>query len=63
MTRGAISRMTKKLIKKALSKVTRNQRIKKRSILGLLNKGKKYIKFTKSCTMSFKSGIKLYLSK
>lgn len=63
VTRGAISRMTKKLINKGLIESYQKSENKKKSILSLLNKGKKYIKFTKSCTMSFKSGIKLYLSK
>lgn len=40
MTRGAISRITKKLIKKALSKAIRSRITRKKSILGLLNKEK-----------------------
>lgn len=40
MTRGAISKMTKKLIKKALSKATRSRITRRKSILGLLSKGK-----------------------
>ena len=64
VTRGAISRMTKKLIyKKALLKATKSQKIRKKFILSLPNKGKKFIKSMKICTKSFKSGIKLYLSK
>lgn len=40
MTTGAISKITKKLIKKALSKATRSWITRKKSILGLLRKGK-----------------------
>lgn len=63
VTRGAISRMTKKLIQKALLKATKSQKIRKKFILGLPNKGKKFIKSMKIYTKSFKSEIKLYLNK
>lgn len=63
VTRGAISRMTKKLIQKALLKAIKSRKIRKKFILGLLNKGKKFIKSMKICTKSFRSEIKPYLSK
>ncbi len=63
VTRGAISRMTKKLIQKGLIESYQKSENKKKFILGLLNKGKKFIKSMKTCTKSFKRGIKSYLSK
>lgn len=63
MTRGAISKITKQLLKKALSKVTGSRITRKKFILGLLSKGKLFITFMRTCTKNFKSGIKPYSSR
>lgn len=63
MTRGAISKLTKKLIIKALSKAIRSRLIRKKSISGLPSKEKSFIKFTRNCTKSFKNGTKSCLNK
>ena len=62
VTRGAISRMAKKLIKKGIVESYQKPNNKK-SILGLLSKGKQLIRFMRKCTKSFMSEIKLYLSR
>lgn len=63
MTRGAISKMTKKLIEKGIIESYQKPDNKKKFILNLLSKDKKFIKFMINCIKSFKKGIKLYLKR
>ena len=63
VTRGAISRMTKKLIQKGLVESYQKSENKKEIYFKLTEQGKEIYKIHEDRTKSFKSGIKLYLSK
>ena len=63
MTRGAMSKLTKKLIKKGVIESYQNRIIRKKSTLDLLSKEKKCIKPMRNYTKSFKIEIKLYLNR
>jgi DNA-binding MarR family transcriptional regulator len=61
MTRGAISKITKKLMQKGIIESYQKPKTRKKSISGLWNNGKRFIKFMTNCTKRFGRGIKLYL--
>jgi DNA-binding MarR family transcriptional regulator len=63
MTRGAISKLTQKLIKKGLIESYQKSDNKKEIYFKLTEQGKQLIKSMTICIKSFKSGIKPYLNR
>ncbi|STY44464.1 MarR family [Listeria grayi] len=63
MTRGAMSKLTKKLIQKGLIETYQNPENKKKSTINLQRKEKPYSISMKRCIKNFKSGTKLCLNK